>query len=156
MPKIIYYWGSSEWVVESSEIWLCLKISLGAVSSHTRILKDHSVFYILAYIYFLCQFYVSFMSVLLFSINSYFYHISQYSEGFAYLIFYFHCSSGDCFYLWQILSCLLMTSSVCFIFFFYHLSGCMTCCLSIREIFSFNIARTGIWSSKNSFTCVCC
>lgn len=96
-------------------------------------------------------FYVSFIVLHLLL----FFHMSQYPPGFAYLIFSFHCS-----FWWLLLPLtnfvMYINDYISLLYFFYHLSGCMSCCLSTRKIFSFNIARAGSWSSRNIFICVCC
>lgn len=120
MPRIIYYWGLSGWVVKSSEIDCFLRFLLGRFHQTLEYWKiiHFSTFW------HKFTFYVSFMSVLLFSIYSYFFICHNILRGLHISFFLFTVASGDCFYLWQILSCILMTTSVCFIFFILSQVAC--------------------------------
>lgn len=136
-PRIIYYWGSIGWVLETSEVVCVSRFILKIIHFSTFWHTFTSIFSV---------FYFIVLCLLLF------FHFAQYPQGFAYLIFPSQCSFWWFFFLlptsfavytsdWLLVHLLYIFIISQFIWWFNY-------CLSTRKIFSFNIGKLAVGQGR--------
>lgn len=128
---MIYYWGSSGWVVVSSETDCDSRFILEQFhqrQKYRKIICFSTFWHTLT-----STFHVHFIFLNLLSC----FHSAQYPQGFAYL----SVASGGCFYLWQLFPHILIIGyciRLLYIFIISQFAWWFKYCLSTRKIFFFN------------------